>query len=177
MSKLDKQGKQDAQARQETPGRRRGRAGSEPSLSDLEPEPGSAEDCVFCLIVRGTLPSRQIYADEHCVAFLDINAWHRGHTLVVPRRHVVDLVTGEPSLPELAPAVDIVARMLRYRLAADGINPLSSAGAAAGQTVFHSHVHVVPRYADEPGLSRLVNPVEVPEGELDSVWRQIQAEA
>jgi histidine triad (HIT) family protein len=146
-----------------------------PTLSDLEPEPADAADCVFCRIVAGDLPSRQVYADAHAVAFLDLNAWHRGHTLVVPRRHVVDLVTGEPSLPEIAPAVDVVARLLKHRLAADGLNVLSSAGTTAGQTVFHAHVHVIPRYADQPGLSQLVNPVEVPEGELDSVWRQIQA--
>ena len=147
----------------------------EPTLSDLEPEPANAADCIFCKIISGDLPSRQIYTDDHAVAFLDINAWHRGHTLVVPRRHVVDVISGDPSLPELAPAVDAVARMLAHRLAADGINILSSAGAVAGQTVFHSHVHVIPRYADEPGLARLVNPVEVPDGELDSVLRQIQA--
>ena len=144
-----------------------------PALSDLEPEPARPEDCIFCRIIAGDLPSRQMYVDDHAVAFLDINAWHRGHALVVPRRHVVDLVSGEPTLPEIAPAVDAVARMLKLTLAADGINILSSAGVAAGQTVFHSHVHVIPRYADEPGLAHLVNPVEVPEGELDSVWRQI----
>ena len=147
-----------------------------PTLSDLEPEPASPEDCIFCRIVAGDLPSRQVYADDHAVAFLDINAWHRGHTLVIPRRHVVDLVAGDPSLPEIAPAVDVVARLLKHKLAPDGINILSSAGVAAGQTVFHAHVHVIPRYADEPGLARLVNPVEVPDGELDSVLRQISAQ-
>ena len=65
--------------------------------------------------------------------------------------------------------------MLKQRLAPDGMNILSSAGVAAGQTVFHAHVHVIPRYADEPGFTHLVNPDEVPEGELDSVWRQISA--
>jgi histidine triad (HIT) family protein len=147
------------------------------TLSDLEPEPASPEDCIFCRIVAGELPSRQVYADDHAIAFLDINAWHRGHTLVIPRRHVVDLVSGDPSLPEIAPAVDAVARILKHKLAPDGMNFLSSAGVAAGQTVFHAHVHVIPRYADEPGLAHLVNPVEVPEGELDSVWRQISADS
>jgi histidine triad (HIT) family protein len=145
------------------------------TLSDLEPEPASPEDCIFCRIVAGELPSRQVYADDHAIAFLDINAWHRGHTLVIPRRHVVDLVAGDPSLPEIAPAVDAVARMLKHKLAPDGMNILSSAGMVAGQTVFHAHVHVIPRYADQPGFTHLVNPVEVPEGELDSVWRQISA--
>ena len=145
------------------------------ALSDLEPAPPSAEDCIFCRIVTGELPSWQVYADEHAVAFLDINAWHRGHTLVIPRRHVVDLVAGEPTLPEIASTVDAVARLLDARLAPDGMNILSSAGRVAGQTVFHAHVHVIPRYADQPGFSHLVNPVEVPEGELESVWRQVSA--
>lgn len=131
-------------------------------------------DCLFCRIVRGELPSRQVYADEHAVAFLDLGAWHRGHTLVLPRRHVADLVTGTPSLPEIAPAVDAVARLLVSRLDADGVNLLSSAGGVAGQTVRHAHVHVVPRYADQPGLDALVRPREVPEDELDAVWAQIR---
>lgn len=130
-------------------------------------------DCVFCGILAGALPSHQVYADEHAVAFLDLAPWHRGHTLVVPRRHVRDLVTGEPALAEIAPAVDAVARLLQHRLAADGINLLSSAGPVAGQEVFHLHVHVVPRYADEPGITRLVNPGSAPEGELASVARQL----
>jgi len=151
----------------------KGKKKHKPTLADLEPAPAGPDECIFCRIVAAELPSRQVYADDHAVAFLDINAWHRGHTLVIPRRHVEDLVSGEPTLPEIAPAVDAVARMLKDRLAPDGINVLSSAGVAAGQTVFHAHVHVIPRYADQPGFTHLVNPVEVPEGELESVWRQI----
>jgi histidine triad (HIT) family protein len=131
--------------------------------------------CIFCQIISGELPSRRIYEDDQAIAFLDIAAWHRGHSLVVPKRHIVDLITGDSSLAEVAPAVDAVARMLMHRLAADGINFLSSAREAAGQEVFHMHVHVVPRYGDEPGLPLLVNRGIAPEGELDSVYRQIQA--
>jgi histidine triad (HIT) family protein len=140
-------------------------------------DPSVDPDCVFCAIVAGRLPSYPVYADEHAVAFLDLAPWHRGHTLVVPRRHVRDLVTGEPALAEIAPAVDAVARLLHHRLAADGINLVSSAGPVAGQEVLHLHVHVVPRYADEPGLQRLVNPASAPEGELESVRRQLEAGA
>ena len=149
--------------------------GRKATLADLEPAPVSPEDCVFCRIVAGELPSWQVYADEHAVAFLDINAWHRGHTLVVPRRHESDLVSGASALPEIAPAIDAVAHLLKARLAPDGMNVLSSAGVAAGQTVFHTHVHVIPRYADEPGFAHLVNPGEAPDGELESVWQQISA--
>ena len=139
-------------------------------------EPSVDPDCVFCRIVAGTLPSRQLYADEHAVAFLDLTPWHRGHTLVVPRRHVADLVGGVPVLAEIAPAIDAVARLLWHRLAPDGLNMLSSAGPVAGQTVSHLHVHLVPRYADEPGLDRLVQPGTAPDGELESVFAQLQAE-
>ena len=134
-------------------------------------------DCIFCKIISGELPSRRIYEDDRAVAFLDIGAWHRGHAVVVPKRHVPDMLTGPGSLPEIAPAVDAVARLLMQRLAADGINVLSSSGEAAGQEVFHLHVHVVPRYADEPGLGMLVNSGVAPDGELDSVYSQIQAGA
>jgi histidine triad (HIT) family protein len=135
--------------------------------------PTPTADCVFCRIVDGTIPSRQVHADDHAVAFLDINGWHRGHTLVIPRRHVADLVSGDPSLPEIAPAVDHVARLLKERLAPDGLNVLSSAGAAAGQTVFHAHVHVIPRYAEAAGFTNFVRPTEHPADELDAVWREI----
>ena len=142
------------------------------------PEPQAIDPhCIFCKIVSGELPSRRIYADDRAVAFLDIGAWHRGHALVVPKRHVPDMLAGHGTLLEIAPAVEAVAQLLMQRLAADGINVLSSSGQAAGQEVFHLHVHVVPRYGDEPGLGMLVNSGVVPDGELDSVYRQIQAGA
>jgi histidine triad (HIT) family protein len=134
-------------------------------------------DCIFCKIISGELAARRIYEDDRALAFLDIGAWHRGHALVVPKRHVPDLITGPASLSEIAPAIDAVARLLMDRLAADGINLLSSTGEAAGQEVFHLHVHVVPRYADDPGLRRLVNSGVVPDAELDSVYSQIQVGA
>src|SRR5688572_10793153 len=146
-------------------------------MTPLGPPAAEAADptCIFCRIIAGELPSRRIYEDDHAVAFLDIAAWHRGHSLVVPRRHLPDLLSGPASLAEIAPAVDAVARLLMHRLAADGINLLSSAGEIAGQEIFHMHMHVVPRYADEPGLPLLVNRGVAPDGELDSVYRQIQA--
>ena len=133
----------------------------------------SAPDCLFCKIVSGVIPSRRIYEDDHAVAFLDIGAWHRGHSLVVPRRHVPDLVTGEPSLADISPAIDAVARMLIDKLAADGINLLSSTGSVAGQEVFHLHVHLVPRYASEPGLDKMITRAPVSAEELDAVYRRI----
>ncbi|HEX8487859.1 MAG TPA: HIT domain-containing protein [Propionibacteriaceae bacterium] len=134
----------------------------------------SAASCLFCRIVAGEIPSRQVYADQHAVAFLDIGPWQRGHSLVVPRRHVPDLLTGAPALTEIAPTVDTVSRLLVDRLGADGLNLVSSAGAAAGQVVFHLHVHLVPRYAAAPGLGRLVEPTSASDAELDAVLAQIR---
>lgn len=132
-------------------------------------------DCIFCKIISGNIPSRQVYSDDNAFAFLDVRPWHRGHALVVPRRHVPDLIADDRALTEIAPAIEAVARLLVQQLGADGVNLLSSSGAAAGQEVFHLHVHVVPRYAVEPGLGQLVNPVPTSEDELDAVHRQITA--
>jgi histidine triad (HIT) family protein len=136
----------------------------------------SETNCLFCKIIAGEIPARRIYADDRAVAFLDIGAWHRGHTLVVPRRHVADLVTGEPAMAEIGPAIDAVARLLMDRLQADGLNLMSSVKAVAGQEVFHLHVHLVPRYAAEPGLPRLIHLGPVSAAELDQVYAEITGE-
>lgn len=112
-------------------------------------------DCLFCRIVTGEIPSRRVYSDEHAVAFLDIAPFHPGHTLVIPRRHVSDLLSDADVLTEIAPAISNVAALLVERLGAEGMNVFSSAGSVAGQEVFHLHVHLVPRYAERPGLRSL----------------------
>ncbi|MDF1488004.1 HIT family protein [Tessaracoccus caeni] len=112
-------------------------------------------DCLFCAIVDGTIPSRRVYEDDVAYAFLDISPWQRGHTLVVPKRHSVDVLEDDLVLAEIAPAVARVGRLLKEKLGAAACNVLSSAGAVSGQEIFHSHVHVVPRYADAPGLRNL----------------------
>ncbi len=129
------------------------------------------DDCLFCRIVAGEIPSRQVYADDAAIAFLDIAPWHVGHTLVVPRRHVSDLVAGPGLLAEIAPAIDATVALLMERLGADGLNVLSSAGATAGQEVFHLHVHLVPRFSHRPGLRELM--VREPGIDLDRVHRQL----
>ncbi len=127
--------------------------------------------CLFCSLVAGDIPSRQVYADEHAIAFLDIGPWKRGHTLVIPRRHVDDVLDPDEALSEIAPAISATARLLTEKLGADGLNLLSSAGVAAGQEVFHLHVHLVPRYADDPGLRGLFD--RDPSIDLDEVYAAI----
>lgn len=127
--------------------------------------------CLFCRIVVGEIPSRQVYADQAAIAFLDINPWHPGHTLVIPRRHSDDLLGDPAALAEIAPAVSATAALLTERLGADGLNLLSNAGEVAGQEVFHLHVHLVPRFADRPGLRELT--VREPGIDIDEVYRRL----
>ena len=110
-----------------------------------------AEDCIFCKIVAGELPSQRVDEDERTVAFMDINPATRGHALVVPRRHSIDLLEIEPDdLEATMVAAQRLARHMHDRLSPDGINLLNSCGSAAWQTVFHFHIHVIPRYAGDP---------------------------
>ncbi len=111
----------------------------------------SDPDCIFCKIVAGELPGQIVAEDERTVAFMDISPGTRGHLLVVPRRHAPDLL--EVPSEDLHATIDAAQRMARRvhdRLGADGINILSSRGEAAWQTVFHFHVHVIPRYEGDP---------------------------
>jgi histidine triad (HIT) family protein len=107
-------------------------------------------DCIFCRIAAGELPADVVHEDERTVAFMDINPSTRGHVLVIPRQHSADLLDVDPEdLAACMRAGQAVARRLTERLSADGINLVNSTGRVAGQTVFHFHVHVIPRYADD----------------------------
>jgi histidine triad (HIT) family protein len=109
------------------------------------------DDCLFCKIVAGELPGTRVYSDDRVIAIMDIFPATRGHALVIPRAHATDL--HEVSDDDLA-AVAVVAKRLAGRavrgLGADGVTILQSNGAAAWQTVFHYHVHVIPRYEGDP---------------------------
>ena len=108
-------------------------------------------DCLFCGIVAGTIPSETIDSDERTVAFMDINPATPGHALVVPREHSADLLEiGEEDLTATVLAAQRLAKRMKDVLNADGINLINSCGSAAWQTVFHFHIHVVPRYDDDP---------------------------
>ena len=108
-------------------------------------------DCLFCKIVAGELPGQIVAEDELTVAFMDINPATRGHLLVVPRNHTPNLLeAGAEDLDATVRTAQRLARRVTERLGADGVNLLNSCGATAWQTVFHLHVHVIPRYADDP---------------------------
>jgi histidine triad (HIT) family protein len=104
-------------------------------------------DCIFCKIVDGELPATIVGEDERTISFMDIAPATRGHALVIPREHSPDLLSVDGD--DLA-AVSLAAKQLaghaKQRLGADGVNLLNACGAVAFQTVFHFHVHVIPRY-------------------------------
>ncbi|HEY5044299.1 MAG TPA: HIT family protein [Solirubrobacteraceae bacterium] len=108
-------------------------------------------DCIFCKILAGELPATIVDEDERTVALMDINPATRGHALVVPRTHSADLMSiDQDDLCAVAVASRRLAARAKERLRADGINLVNSCGSVAWQTVFHFHMHVIPRYADDP---------------------------
>ncbi|MGC4858192.1 HIT family protein [Micromonospora sp. DT41] len=110
----------------------------------------AATDCAFCDIVSGRAPAIVIYEDEHAVAFPPIRPAAVGHTLVVPRHHLRDFWDGEPSeVTPVAAAAAVVGSAIRRALRPEGMNLISSAGGVATQSVFHLHLHVIPRWADD----------------------------
>jgi histidine triad (HIT) family protein len=110
-----------------------------------------ADDCLFCGIVAGSIPSETIDSDERTVAFMDINPATAGHALVVPREHSADLLEiDDDDLTAVTLTAKRLAERMKDVLDADGVNLINACGSAAWQTVFHFHIHVVPRYADDP---------------------------
>ncbi len=103
-------------------------------------------DCIFCAIVAGQAPARVVHETDDTLAFLDINPITEGHSLVIPKAHATDLHDiGPDDLAATARSAKQVAALLTERLGCDGINLLHATGVAAWQTVFHLHIHVLPR--------------------------------
>ena len=136
-----------------------------------------SQDCIFCRIVAGDLPSRTIFEDERVIAFLDANPLAEGHTLVIPKEHHPDL----QSLPEdlaahLFGALHRLVPVVEDAVDADGSNVAFNNGPAAGQEVPHVHGHIIPRFEDDGG-----NPIhaiagtrpELSDDELDSISERI----
>jgi histidine triad (HIT) family protein len=112
----------------------------------------SDPDCIFCKIIAGDIPSHKVFEDEMTFAFMDINPARPGHTLVVPKHHSADLYeTPEKWLTATVVTAQKVARAVKEVVRPHGLNLLQANGAGAAQSVFHLHVHVLPR-GHEDGL-------------------------
>jgi histidine triad (HIT) family protein len=108
-------------------------------------------DCIFCKIVAGELPATIVAEDARTISFMDIAPATRGHALVIPREHSPDLLAIDgDDLTAVGLAAQRLAGRIKRNLGADGVNLLNACGAVAFQTVFHFHVHVIPRYEGDP---------------------------
>ena len=110
-------------------------------------------DCIFCKIVAGEIPASKVYEDDHFLAFLDISQVTPGHTLVIPKKHSRNLLEMTPD--ETADLFNIVSRVTKKvedATQSQGMNIISNMEEIAGQSVFHTHVHILPRYSQEDDL-------------------------
>lgn len=126
------------------------------------------EDCIFCQIVKGRIPSVKVYEDERVLAFEDINPISEGHTLIIPKAHAENLfeMTG-PDLSAVIRVSQIVAKAIQTALSPNGIAVLQLNGRGANQVVMHYHMHLVPRM---PGTEKLPITVwEIKPGDMDAI--------
>lgn len=130
---------------------------------------------IFARIVSGEIPSAKVYEDDHTYAFLDINPASRGHTLVICKEERAGLLDLSPELAAaVARTTQLVAQALVDALAPDGFNIVQNNGAAAGQVVFHYHVHIIPRWEGDRALAHW-KPGSAAPDELRDLAAQIAA--
>ncbi|MDD5043069.1 MAG: HIT family protein [Patescibacteria group bacterium] len=107
-------------------------------------------DCIFCNIIKGEIPSAKVYEDDEIFAFLDINPVNPGHTLVIPKEHYDDFsLTPNELLSKMMPVIDKISKAIMNGLGAQGFNLELNNGRVAGQIVPHAHFHIVPRFPDD----------------------------
>lgn len=131
------------------------------------------ENCIFCKIANGEIPSRTVYENEHFRVILDNGPATKGHALVLPKDHYADLfeIPAETAAEAMQTA-KTVAELLREKLGADGLNVVQNNGEVAGQTVKHFHIHLIPRYHGD-GQHILWKPGNPSDQELDAVYAEI----
>lgn len=131
------------------------------------------DNCIFCLIIDGVIPSRRVYEDDVCIATLDIGPATPGHTLILPKKHYDDLLEmDEATAGHLMMVAKKIGALQMERLGAAGFNVVQNNREAAGQTVKHFHIHVIPRYDDGNVLVSWV-PTEPSGEELDAVLAKL----
>lgn len=113
----------------------------------------SVENCIFCKIVNGDIPSAKVYEDEKVLAFIDISQVTKGHTLIIPKAHQENIFELEPEIgAHLFSVVPKIANAIKKQFNPLGLNIVNNNGEAAGQTVFHYHIHLIPRYGEGDGF-------------------------
>lgn len=130
-------------------------------------------NCIFCKIANGEIPSRTIYEDEHFRVILDLGPATKGHALILPKEHYEDFFAlPEETARDAVSVAKKIAPKMKANLQADGFNLVQNNGECAGQTVMHFHLHLIPRYQND-GQKILWTPGEVSPEELDLIKSQI----
>ncbi|RFU62119.1 HIT family protein [Peribacillus glennii] len=113
-------------------------------------------DCIFCSIINGDIPGAKVFENEHVLAFLDISQVTKGHTLVIPKAHKENIYELTPEIAKnLFEAVPEIAKAIKEEFNPIGLNILNNNGEAAGQSVFHYHMHLIPRHGDGDGFGAM----------------------
>ncbi len=133
-----------------------------------------SERCVFCQIAGKKAPASVVYEDKSILVFMDIRPVNEGHTLTIPKKHYVDIFdTPEEVLAQMYKVSKVVASAVKKATGADGLSIVQQNGSAAGQDIFHIHVHIIPRFEGQkmPRFSELVS---VSREALDEVAEKIR---
>lgn len=137
------------------------------------------EDCIFCKIVNNEIPSNKIYEDDLVLAFLDINPMSKGHTLIIPKKHFKDVFEIEENyLERIILVAKKISKKMKDSIGADGVNFYHASGIHAEQSVFHFHLHVVPRRKDDAICFEcaVMSKPGIPEEELKELVAKLKIE-
>lgn len=130
-------------------------------------------DCIFCKIANGEIPSKTVYENEHFRVILDLGPATKGHALLIPKEHAENLYElPEETAAQVLPVAKKVAAVMRQKLQCDGLNLVQNNGEAAGQTVMHFHLHMIPRYKNDGQKINWI-PGKPSQEELEAIMRQL----
>ena len=134
------------------------------------------DDCIFCKIAAGEIPSATVYEDDDFRAILDLGPAAKGHTLVIPKSHSDNLLSVEPDTAAKAlKVISKTANAIKEALGCDGINVVQNNGEVAGQTVFHFHMHLIPRYLNDGNQDKLTwNHAEFTSEEIEEIATELR---
>lgn len=130
--------------------------------------------CVFCEIAKGNIPCYKVYEDDFVISFLDLNPATKGHTLVVPKKHIDNIFSlSTTDAMTISKAVVHVSNLLKEKLNVQNLNVVNNNGALAGQSVMHLHVHIIPRYENDQVIinKTQTSPTKV---ELETILKEIK---
>ena len=132
------------------------------------------DDCIFCKIAAGEIPSRKIYEDKDLIAIMDLNPTSKGHSLIIPKEHCTNIYDiDEDIAAKVMKTAKKLATKMTVALNCDGFNLLQNNGKTAGQTMFHLHMHLNPRYKDADNNMLKFTSVSFSDEEMDAIRNQI----